>query len=401
MEIRTRDNLSKDKKSKRSGQKQLSTSEIYQNALRSFRKGKPAEVLAILKDIVESDTDHIPALKLTAFSLIETGHLDEAKRHFIRLLQFNRNDPETLNALAYLELSEGDAAKGINYLLDAVYVDDENERLKKNLEMLKGVRDAKLAFSLIKPKDFLFIELPQPNASEIMREKLSAIFGSPFARISVIVSVLVILGVLFYLFYPSITNWAMDYRYRRGFGPRYDRIAIAEIDKLVEDRQRYSIRISEEEVNRDMHLIRQHIENNQRNRALVLINKILHSDADERIKERVRNLQLFVPEPDPQNPGFVPNYRDVVRAPFLYEGVYVRWNGTVANLEHRGRDQTSFDLLINFVDEAVVEGIAQAYFSGFIHIINGEKVSLFGTITGITLDNRVIIKGSRIARIGG
>ena len=71
MEIRTRDNLSKDKKSKRSGQKQLSTSEIYQNALRSFRKGKPAEVLAILKDIVESDTDHIPALKLTAFNSLE------------------------------------------------------------------------------------------------------------------------------------------------------------------------------------------------------------------------------------------------------------------------------------------------------------------------------------------
>lgn len=396
MEIRPTSDKPKTKKNKT-----LSYEEIFKNAVSLYRKGRYDEVANLLKEFVVDVPDSLSALKLLAFAMVEIGHLGESKRFFMRALSINRNDVEVLNAMAYLELSDGNTTAGINHLLDALFVDEDNQKLKDNLESMKNIKDAQISFSMIKPKDFLFMELPKPEMGEIIAEKLRKIFGSWLTKVALIAVIVGVIGMLIYAFYPNLSNWLENYRYSRGYGaPQYHSITIEDIDNLVSLRKKYKIKLSADEIKKEFAMIRQNIEMKRRNKAIININRLLNSNADELVKERVIFWKEFVPDPNPENLGFVPHYRDVAKAPFLYEDVYIRWNGTIANLDHKGRDETAFDLLINFVDEAVVEGIAEAHFKGFIHIINGETISLYGKIAGITLDNRVVVTGSKLSRIG-
>lgn len=373
---------------------------VYRSALRHFRKKDFPACISLLEEFLVREERELAAVKLMAFALIHTGQYPEARRYLSRALSINRNDTETLNAMAYLDLSQGDITAGINNLLDALYIDKEHPRLKANLEMLKGGKDPKILFSLTSAEDFLFLELPSQPWMDEAAERLFQFLRTPRFRLLLF---MVLAGGIIALVaagWPSISNWIENYRYTRGFGGGdYRNITIQDIDNLVAERQNYKISLEEDDINRKFALIKQNLEMGKRNRAVLLINEILHSNAPERMKEHVRIFQSFVPDAHPGNLDYNPRYRDVVRAPFLYQDVFIKWNGTIANLHHRGKEETSFDLLIDFVNDAVVEGIAQPHFPGFLSIRSGQKVTVFGHIAGITLDNKVIIKGQQIVPI--
>ncbi len=380
----------------------------FRLAVRLFR-GKDRlkrypDIVELLRPYVENRPDHLTAMKLLAYALVETGATRDAVHYYRKVLSANKNDTEALNASAFLELETGNAEDAVQMLLDAVYVDERDERLKANLEKLRNIRDPKLFFSMTRPSDFLFYNLPEENSFDRFRsaalDGVGRLALSKTGRVLLLISGIAVLGALLYFFYPAIRTLAEDYRLRRGLGAHYRRISIRDIDKLVEDRVKYSIKLTEEQIQRKFAMIREALEARQRNRALMLVNELLHSNASELIKERVRMLQGFVQNPDPREIDFTPDIREVVKLPFLYEGVAVRWSGTVANLEFKGRDETAFDLLINFVDRATVDGIAEIHFKGFRKVSSGQKAAVFGVITGLTLDNRVIVRGLEIQDLG-
>ncbi len=374
---------------------------VYKAALRLFRKAEYLACVNILDEYLVREQKDQSAVKLMAFALIHTGQYLEAKRYLARSLTYNRNDIETLNAMAYLDLSQGDLTAGINSLLDALYIEKENEKIKSNLEMLKGGKDPKVLFSMIQAKDFLFLELPQLPWMDEAAEKVFHFVRTPKFRLLAILALAAVILTVMIAAWPSITNWVENYRYTRGFGSgSYQNITIQDIDSLVAERQNYKITLEDEDINKKFALIKQNIEMGKRNRAILLMNEILHSNAPEQMKEHVRFYQSFIPDANPSAIDYNPQYRDVARAPFLYQDVFIKWNGTIANLQHRGKEETSFDLLIDFVNDAVVEGIAQPHFPGFVKIRAGEKVTVFGHIAGITLDNKVILKGTQIVPIG-
>ncbi|NPU99933.1 MAG: hypothetical protein HPY53_01000 [Brevinematales bacterium] len=380
-------------------QKKLSQQEVFFRAVSNYRKQNYVETVNLLIPFVEEYEFHIMALKLLGISLIETGRLEDAAGYLQSAYNQNRNDSETLNALAYLEFIKGTNESGITYLLDALYLDEENDKLKRNLEKVRAAENPALFLKMGKPFTFLFIKLPdQPPFREFM-EKAAEFVRKPVMRYLIIGAVVALVGVALYFLSPSIVNWLEAYRMERG-GASFTQVTIKDIETLVAERENYKILLSEAEVEQKFNMVKYYLENKERNKAVITINEILNSNAHELVKEHVLILQSFIPDPDPDSLGYIPDCREVVKRPLIYKDVYVKWNGTVANLQHKGHEETAFDLLINFVDEGVVDGIALVTIPGWLDIRNKDKVAVYGTVAGIQMDNRVVIIGDQVVPIG-
>lgn len=389
-------------KEQRNAQEGLNLRRIALDKFRTRTNSKDCqEVIDLLTEHLEKNPDDTFSEKMLAFCLIDLKMYGDAYKAFKRIHEREPNDVEALNALAFLNLLDGPLEDSINYLLDAVYLDKDNNKLKNNLESLRNIKDKKVFFSMTDPKDFLFIKYPKENISESIINWLKNALLSPILKLLIAIIILSVVILMIYIFYPQIINMAEEYRFKRGLGTgRVTHVTIQDINKFIEERKKYNIKLSEDDIKKKFETIKVYIEEKKRNRAAILINELLNSNASELVKERVRFLKEFLPKPEPTLIDFTPSVQEVTRIPFLYEGVYVRWTGTIANLEHKDRKETVFDLLINFVDNAVVEGIAECHFDGFQNIINGEKLSVYGEIAGITLDNKIILMGKEIQRLG-
>ena len=138
------------------------------------------------------------------------------------------------------------------------------------------------------------------------------------------------------------------------------------------------------------------ISDQKHNKAKMLVNELLASNASLAVKERISILESFIIDPSTDNIDYVPSYAEIAVAPTIYQGIILRWQGTVANINHQGRKKTSFDLLVNFLGNGQVEGLAAVEVAGLQELNNGDKVTVMGPLLGITKDNRVIIEGQKI-----
>ena len=377
----------------------------YQAALQKYYKKNKTiennEIIDLLTPFVGQHPDHIFAMKLLSAVLIELGYYKEAIRYFQNILSINKNDIESLNALAYFELLDGKTETSVNHLLDAIYIDDKNQKLKDNLEKLRSIKDVKVFTSMNKPGDFIFINIPDEPLIEKLFARLTQVFHSKYKNAFIVFSVLLILGLFFYLFYPVLLNFAQNYNFTSSIGKnRITRVTIKDIDKMVQERQNVNLKLSPLEVKNKFEMIRGFMEEKRYNRAHILVNELLNSNADDMIKERVMIMESLIPEVQLESIDFVPQTQDVLKLPFLYKDVAIRWSGTIANMEHIDRKETAFDLLINFVNDGIVDGIAECHYEGFQKVMNKDKIAVFGTIAGITMDNKIVIKGKQIISIG-
>ncbi|MGC8765598.1 MAG: tetratricopeptide repeat protein [Brevinematia bacterium] len=381
----------------------LDLNRLYYELIEKFKSRKSSMDLKFITDrayfLLEKE-ENITIEKILAIVLIELQDYKEAKNILLNILEKCPDDPEALNAIAYIYLKEGLIDEATKFLLDALYIDKENKTIKNNLERIRNTDDPKIAFSLIPPKDFLYLNLPPLPFFRILKVFFIKLLMTSYGKFVVLFSSVVLLLIIIYLIYPSYINWAEDYRFKKGLGKgRITHLEIKDIEKLVEERKKYQLKLSEEDVKKKFSMIEYYLQEKKVNKATITINELLNSNASEQIKERVIIWRDFLIKLENSSQiDYLPSVQEVLRAPFLYQDVYVSWGGTIVNLEHKERKETVFDLLINFVDNATVEGIAEVHLEGFHKVSNSEKVYVFGQIYGINLDNHILVKGITIQK---
>ncbi|URA09304.1 tetratricopeptide repeat protein [Thermospira aquatica] len=370
---------------------------VYRVLRRKRLTSEETPLLEELAIFIEEYGDETPLEKWLGFLYLMIGKDQEAERILSRLARIFPHDIEIQNALAYLLLKRKKTDEAVTRLLDALYSEENHPLLKKNLELLRS-ENLESWLATHSWSDFVFFTLPREGQAPFWEN----IGSHPLWRFVVPIVMIGVVFFLFFLIYPSLINLAQRYQQMRfrQMGTMVESYSIQDIEKLVEERQKYSIKLTEEEVGKKFEMLKDLIYEGKRNQAIILINELLNSNASEQVKEHVRIFESFVPKPDPKNIDFNPSCRDVLRTPFLYRDVYVNWVGTVANLFFQQRKETSFDLLINFVDEATVEGIATVKMPGFqSELRNGQKVRMFGRIAGIQIDNKVVILDPEIQHL--
>jgi transcriptional antiterminator len=86
------------------------------------------------------------------------------------------------------------------------------------------------------------------------------------------------------------------------------------------------------------------------------MNRLLLSNADRNVKEKVRALLPYMKEPTFLTLEKSFTYQEVMKEPRLYEGCYVRWKGRVTNVRVTEKE-ILFDFLVGYHDQKVLEGI--------------------------------------------
>ncbi|MGL4367379.1 MAG: tetratricopeptide repeat protein [Brevinemataceae bacterium] len=367
------------------------SSKTESQAIQAFISGNYKTALELWNIVLEQDKTNSSALKGCALCAFIQKSDREAKDYLEEAQEYAANDPEILNLLALIYIRRGSIDEALNILLDGIEA-KKDPLLQKTLEQIRRLHSPDHA-KTISLQPLVRITLPYPKFSfKVLKEKIRSKLG--IHTIWIGVGIVIFLGILFY---PDLKNTAFRLQ-RKGFTPA-SQVTIKDIEYLVDMRENFKIILDEKLIKRKFEELKKAISDNQLNRARILANELLASNAGLGVKERVTVLEGFITDTDMDKIDYIPSYAEIAVAPLIYTKVAVRWKGTIANLHHQGRKKTTFDLLVNFVDTGVVEGIAAVEIEGFTDLQNGEKVTVIGSILGITKDNRIIIDAVRILSI--
>jgi signal transduction histidine kinase len=251
---------------------------IYRILRRKKITTEEATLLEKLSDFLDEYPDNTPLEKWLGFLYLIMEQDREAERILSRMKSRFPQDSEIQNALAYLAIRRGETEKAVTHLLDALYTDENNPKLKQNLNLLRSSENLEAWLATHPWHEFVFYSLPK---EDWFAPDISEILSHPIVRWVVVLLVLLLLGTIFFFLYPNLINIAQKYqqiRFRQT-GSLVDSYTIQDIEKLVEERQKYSIKLTEEEIGKKFEMIKDLLYEGKRNQALMLINELLNSTA--------------------------------------------------------------------------------------------------------------------------
>jgi len=359
-------------------------------AIIAFSQGNYKSSYDIWQNILEKDPSNVSALKGISFAAFLDQQNREALSYTEEALSYSANDSELYNLLALIYLQNGKVENSIETLLNGLEI-QKSTLLQHTLDKIRQLKNPDHAKNIsILPLITITLAYSKFTLTPYIN-KLGIhsiwIFGG-----------LVIL--LLIIFYPSLRNGvlSLNIRNRSTYSPA-TKVDIKNIKNIINSRENFRIILDEKVIIHKFEQLKQAISSRNPNKARILVNELLASNASLAIKERVGILESFIVDSTIDNIDYVPTYREIAIAPVIYEGVMLRWQGTIANLHHQGRKKTTFDLLINFLGNGQVEGIAAIEIKGLQEFNNGDKVTIMGLFDGLTSDNRVIIQAKKIIPI--
>ncbi|MBN2325498.1 MAG: hypothetical protein JXQ30_17370 [Spirochaetes bacterium] len=350
--------------------------------LKAFRKRQWVQSISYLEKALTERNDPQVLLFLGYASLF-SDDLDGARRYFRGGLEVSDNNLELLKGLAYVYVKDERVEDAINLWGEVLEKRPGDRQSQRALERLRGAKDLKLFAENAKPRDFFSPQLP-------IFIKLR-----PYLLGLCITLGIAIVGVVFY-------TTPLSKKVLSRFYPR-----IVELEEVgfpegpvtgEEEGTLYSF--SEEEISRAFVQVKKHIYKGRTNSAIMLLNRIMNSNASPLVKERFEILYEFIDPPDPLAIDYNPHYHEIIREPEIFKGVWVLWKGRVANLD-KGGDSAHFDLLVNYEGQDTIEGIAHVDIDGVYRIQNRQSVEVFGYYTGYDSDTgKLLIHGMLLRDLG-
>ncbi len=360
---------------------------LHAQAVKNFAKGNYKIAYDTWSTILDKSSGDIVALKGLAYCCVLEDKDREARSYLDEAISYAANDPEIPNLIAIIYLQNGQVQEAIETLLEAIERKSD-PLLTKTLNTIKDLKTPDSA-KMISTKPLMHLTLPSAG---YLLENTKAAFLK-FAPIGIPV----LLVLLLILLYPYMRNTALGLNIQnRGGITAATEINIKGIKEIVNARENFKIILDADLIKYKFEQLRKSISDQHHNRARILVNELFASNASFAIKERVEIMEGFIIEPTVDSVDYVPTYKEIAIAPAIYEGVMLRWQGTIANLHHQGRKKTTFDLLVNFVGQGQIEGIAAVELEGMQELNNGEKITVIGPVLGITEDNRIIMRGDKI-----
>ncbi|MEN2997820.1 MAG: hypothetical protein ABDH28_02105 [Brevinematia bacterium] len=367
-----------------------SKADIKNQLIHLYNSGEFGKVISTvdneIDEIGESEIDTL-IKKIYAFSLIRTGNIPEAQRILEDILENYPEDFETLNAMGYIQIFKGNKTAALNYLLDAEYYaqGDAKEKIKKNLSLFSEIPDISTLRSIVKPKEFLVLNLPKTTKSNLRsRTKQLLNFVNFILKHKLATATLiVVLGAAFvYLLFSPMLIQPNQSNNTDTISRNISRIEIDTATKLIEPKPilTNNIILSDKEIISLFNELRVLLSKNRNsNRARFIANYLLNSNASTQVKHKVEVLKTFMEEPE-VNLDWQPIYEEVNSKPILYDGVYVMWRGKVVNVV-KGENSTEFTFVIYGKSESVIRGFIKARMRNFLEGFVGQTITVLGKIS--------------------
>ncbi len=287
-----------------------------------------------------------------------------------RAIDLKPGDINTLAGLALVHLKRQENSEALQHWFQILDIDPDNKLAKKGLEVLKKYSKQDDLIEYLESGKYISL-LPK---SKMIHPVLK-----------------VIIITIFLLALTTITSF---YIYDFLIKPDIKRPEIASVElnrfgSVINTDEHSSYQFNDKEIRKLFDKIRRYFDSYQDNLAMREINRLLLSNADNPTKEKALLLSKYITVP-----GFTTlktnyTYQDFIKEPQLYINCYIHWKGKLSNL-FISENIISFDFLVGYDDEKVLEGIIPVTLDFGARIDSSFPIEVLGKI--VKTSNGIIIE---------
>ncbi|MFW6338123.1 MAG: tetratricopeptide repeat protein [Alkalispirochaetaceae bacterium] len=327
-----------------------------------FRRRKYAQLISFLEPQVFMYRENPDYFELLGLSCLYTGDYAGAHSYLRRAEQMDPERIRVLNALAAVALRRRQSDEALRLWLSVLDKEPKNRLARRGLALLRETEDPGELMELFE----------EGKASRFMPREPWTV--PPLFWVVVLLGAL---GLLGFLATPQLIDRIEAQRSEQRSGSEL--VTPPPEGERLETEGEFRIVLTEDELLTTLRRAREYFNEYRDNMAQLEINRLLASNASQPIRERARLLENYLREPDFTSFRDNFTYNEIAREPWLYEKSYVRWKGTVSNLELTD-ERISFDFLVGYQDRQVLEGVVPAYLEFAALLEGGQAVELIGEI---------------------
>lgn len=345
---------------------------------RLFNSGKFTEVVRLLEPEIFQYRESFSFFYLLGVSCLYSGDLGGALSYLKRAHQLRDDNIDTLLSLAVVYLKKTEKENALRTWLKVLEIAPKNKQAQKGLNLLRKAPE---------PEDIIaFCNSSRINA--LLAYKKKKILPKVLFFITSIVFAAGIAGMILY-FSPDFMN--------KGIRPGTERYILPENQGLLDYSRTYRYTYSEKEIRRIFNKAKSFFNTYKDNRAIVEINRLLHSNAAMDVKSMVYTLRdhMYTPDFSTFSKGDSFSYTTVFDEPFLYETCFILWEGRVGGVQFTDTAIT-FDFWVGNTNEFFGVVPVVLYFGE--NVSNGQTLEVLGKVK-LDQDGKVIIEGIAIRRI--
>ncbi len=357
---------------------------LLKEAYRLARTKRHEDAVLVLERVTAASQSDPYAFFLLAVEYLQSGAIGRMEPVLRRLRSIDQHYPPLIRLELFLFLKSAEnAASALARYIDAM------QRLPGDRHIARAVASIRRSvdFSAFQRNARLLDHVPIERPAKGRRPGGTALARSGRHRFSskfmLLLAASLSLPAIFFLgfLYRDKLAGLFD-RKTLGNSAEYEAIDMVTLDgsrtDLIDKIRRESARVfyySNEEVVADFNNARTLLKNERHNDALVLINKILNSNAGFSVKERAEFLKKYTLTVEDRVYDAIA-FEDVARHPYLYRGFAVEWRGRTANVKRKD-GKLLFNLMLTTARGGVntFSGIADVYCEKDVQgVSNGDAV---------------------------
>ncbi len=289
------------------------------------------------------------------------GDTGGAFTYLKRARQLDDTDINTLFAISAAHLKKGENNEAIMRLLTILDIDPRNRRAKRSLKLIRDAISEEMLYDLIQSEKIKTIYPPTGLTIPTW------VIFSIAAIVIIPLSILVIQDIGLFSINKEIRSVEID------------RLTLETSQNIVSTTGEYRLILSEKEIKETFEKAKKHFNKYEDNLAQREINRILTSNASEKVKEKAHFLMSYFRTPTFSSLKNSFSYETVQKEPFLYQNCYVIWKGRISNLAISEKAIT-FDFLVGYHDQKVLEGIVPVTLDFAVDLEQGYPIELLGKI---------------------
>lgn len=401
----------------------MDTSSIFllSEAYKAFKSKRYSESAVLIEKINLSSSymrDPYPHF-LLALSYLFTNRFDLSEKEISRMKSIDAHYAPLLQLQAFLTMK---SAKDLNNAISA-YIDLSSKNIgdKYAKRALKSLRSAE-SFNAFQQKAKLvdFVDIPKPgknahrsNDKKVRNKYISGsssgyikkaviIFGAATAAGLIISAVFIFADINIYDRLKSGITSIISLAENIPSNETVDMMNISgpeyELIRKINERAVPEFYYSSSEMLSDFNNARFLIKKGEHNKAVLLLNKIMNSNAGMNVKEKTDFLIKYITESDDRKFENI-QYSSVLEKPHLYRGFALAWSGKAANVKNKN-GKVIFNLMIDYREKDRFSGMADIFCDERSEIKNGDSVAVSGIfINAMTESKRPYIQAKEIKKL--
>ena len=351
-----------------------SKNRTLRKAVKLLIKGQLTRSIYFLEPKISLFLDNADYFYLLGRAYFAVGDAESAQLYLKRGLESDPNHEEIQLVQACFAVKEHDTYKAIAIWLKLDSAGSRKACLRYGLEQIRRINDNEELYNFIRSSRFSRLLPPLPGVWPYrLRRKL--------LQLSLLL--LFAAGVWFsYRFgTPKVHNLYNRWRNQRQASESLSLSGLDSSEYLSFERKAELFTFEEKDLERLIKDLRKNYDRYNDNLVQRDINKILLSNASDKIKAKFRLVESLLDRP--KNFFELKNnfeFQKVRQNPRLYQNCTIRWQGKPANIRIDENGKLGFTLLVGYIDGSVLEGQVLVLMEDLISIPKDLPLAVFGQI---------------------